>query len=68
MAASAWMKDSDSKQNYVAQLMLYGLTALFFRITFHFLQDGSTFDVRFKLKNPRTNNFLWKANVIAVGH
>ena len=28
----------------------------------------SVFDVRFKLKNPRTDNFLWKATVIAVGH
>ena len=68
MAAFAWMKDSDSKQKYVAHLVFFGLTALFFRLTCHFLKDGSTLDVRFKLKNPRTNNFLWKATVIAVGH
>ena len=32
------------------------------------LQDGSTFDVKFKFKNPRTDNFLWQATVITVGH
>ena len=32
------------------------------------LQDGATFDVKFKLKNPRTDNFLWQATVITVGH
>ena len=60
MAASAWMEDSDSKQNYVAQLVFYGLRALFSNVPCF----AGWINIRCKvqIKKPENEQFSMESN------